>query len=73
MLTFPEPQCRPLPHSPLEAQAEENQVVLSGSSPCPSASQSLPAGEAEMWPQGLRSSGNFRLRLPSPTPTGHPI
>lgn len=43
-------------------------MVVSGSSPCPSASQSLPAGEAEMWPQGLCSSGNFRLRLPSPHP-----
>lgn len=30
-MTFPMPVCCPLPHSPLEVQAEENQAVLLGS------------------------------------------
>lgn len=54
---------------PWRPRLGETQVVLSRSPTCPGASQSLPAGGAETWPQGPCSSANFRLRLPT---QGHP-
>lgn len=72
MLTFPKPLCWPLPHSPLEAQAEENQVALLESS----LRQCFP--EPACWGSRDMATGPvFIWKLPpqvplTPGPTGYP-